>query len=159
MRIILNSDVLHMNRLLATGLARHIESFCREAAQVGGILVLPRTVILENERQRLEMYGKAVATLDAAALTLTQAGVSIPAFRAQDMVPRVDLITALRGAGIAVEAHDPTLEDYRDAERRASLHLSPRSKDSKSDEMRDLVIWAVALRIAAQFGAVNAREP
>lgn len=63
MRIILNSDILHMNRLLATGLVRHIDDFCREAAQSGAILVLPGTVVLENERHQSRLYNEAVANL------------------------------------------------------------------------------------------------
>lgn len=144
--------MLHMNRLLATGLARHIDEFCRESAQFGGILVLPRTVILENERHQQSLYVDAVAKLEAARLTLAQCGIAVPAFRPEDVLRRVDLSTALGDTGIKVEIENPTLNDYRDAERRASLHLAPQSPDANSDEMRDLVIWAVALRIAAGDG-------
>jgi hypothetical protein len=150
MRIILNSDILHMTRLLTTGLAKHIDEFCREAAQSGAVLALPRTVILEHEHQQQALAEKEVAKLDAAASLLSQWRVSVPGFSARDLIHRVDLTTALQATGIAVEVHDPTLDDYRDAERRASFHLAPQAPDAKSDEMRDLVIWAVALRIAKQ---------
>jgi hypothetical protein len=153
MRIILNSDVVHMTRPLATGLARHIVDFCREAAQSDAVLVLPRTVILENERLQEKLYNEAVGKLKAAAATLEQWGVPIPAFRPEDMVQRLDLPTALRSSGIPVEIEEPVLADYRDAERRASLHLCPQPPDTNSDEMRDLVIWAVALRVAAKHGS------
>lgn len=75
MRIILNSDVLHMKeRLLATGLARHIDEFCREAAQFGAVLVLPRTVLLENERHQRGLYNEAITELKKASSTLAQWG-------------------------------------------------------------------------------------
>jgi hypothetical protein len=150
MRIILNSDILHMTRQLATGLARQIDNFCREAAQVDCILVIPRTVILENERHQLKLYNDEIAKLNAASATLTQWGVLVPAFDAKKVVPNLDIVTALRATGIAVEVQDATLNEYRDAERRASLHLAPQSPSAKTDEMRDLIIWAIALRIAIQ---------
>ena len=109
MRIILNSDMLHMNRLLDTGLARHIDEFCRESAQFGGILVLPRTVILENERQQQSLYEEAVAKLEAARQTLAQCGIAVPAFRPEDVLRKVDLPTALRDTGITVEIENPTI--------------------------------------------------
>ena len=152
MRIILNSDILHMNRLLATGLARHLDEFCREAAQFGAVLVLPRTVILENERHQRELCNKAVDKLKAASSTLALWGVAVPPFTAEDLIRNVDLTNALQATGITVEVQAATFDDYRDAERRASLHLAPQSPDTETDEMRDLVIWAIALRIARQDG-------
>jgi hypothetical protein len=44
---------------------------------------------------------------------------------------------------------NPTLEDFQDAHRRACLHEAPHPPKIKSDEMRDLVIWSIALRISA----------
>src|SRR5580658_5524301 len=152
MRIILNSDILHMGRLLATGLAGHIDQFCRDAAQTGGILVVPRTVVLENDRHQQSLYNEAVTKLKDASLTLSQWGVAVPTINPEDMIQKVDLSVALQQTGVKVEVEDPTLDDYRDAERRASLHLAPQPPGSKSDEMRDLVIWAVALRIATRDG-------
>jgi hypothetical protein len=152
MRIILNSDVLHMTGLLANGLARHISEFCREAANSGAVLVLPKTVILENERHQLRLNKEEVAKLNAAASTLARYGLAVPHFVAEDMIPNVDIQNALQATGIMVEIEAASFDDYQDAERRASLHLSPQSPDTKSDEMRDLVIWAIALRIARQDG-------
>ncbi len=150
MRIILNSDVLHMNRLLATGLAKHIDEFCREAAQAGAVLVLIRTVVLENERHQMALRDEAIAEVTRASSALQKWGVAVPPFDAEQLIPKVNLIDSLQSTGIPVEVQDPTLDDYRDAERRASLHLSPQAVDAKSDEMRDLVIWVAALRVALQ---------
>jgi hypothetical protein len=58
----------------------------------------------------------------------------------------------LRATGVQLEVENPKLEDYRNAERRACLHLSPQPPETKSDEMRDLVIWEVALRVAKRDG-------
>lgn len=89
----------------------------------------------------------------AASERLREWGVAVPAFDAQALIGTADLAGAFRATGAKVEILDPTLDDYRDAERRACLHLAPLKGDEKSDEMRDLVIWAVALRIAKQDGA------
>ena len=131
MRIILNSDVLHMTGLLANGLARHIDDFCREAKQSVAVLVLPRTVILENEHHQLKLYNDAVDKLKAASSLLAKSGVVVPTFTAEDQIREVDLTTALQATGITVEVQAATLDDYRDAERRASLHLAPQSPDAK----------------------------
>ena len=152
MRIILNSDVLHSTRLLTTGLPKHIEEFCRKAAEFGAILALPRTVILESQRQQQKLCDEATAELEAAAALLTQWGVEVAKFSASDLIQRTDVEPALRATSIKVEVHSPTLEDYRDAEQRVSLHLPPQPPDTKSDEMRDLIIWTIALRLAKEGG-------
>jgi hypothetical protein len=100
----------------------------------------------------VEICANASRELAAASETLRQWGVAIPAFDAQALIGTANLAAALRATGARVEILDPTLDDYRDAERRACLHLAPLAGDEKSDEMRDLIIWAVALRIAKQDG-------
>jgi hypothetical protein len=152
MRIILNSDVLYSTRLFTTGLPKHIEDFCRKAAEFGAILALPRTVILESQRQQQKLCDEAMTKLEDAASLLREWGVGVPTFSASVLVQRIDVLSALRTTMIKVEVHDPTLEDYRDAELRASLHLSPQAPDTKTDEMRDLIIWTIALRLARHDG-------
>lgn len=114
-------------------------------------LCCPEQLFLENERHQLRLYNEPVAKLKAASLTLAQWGVAVPPFTAEDLIRNVDLTNALQATGIRVEVQAATIDDYQDAERRASLHLSPQP-DTKTDEMRDLVIWAIALRIARQDG-------
>lgn len=58
MRIILNSDVLHTKRPLATGLPDHLDRFCRDAATAGAVLVLPRTTLLEIERHQQQLASR-----------------------------------------------------------------------------------------------------
>jgi hypothetical protein len=76
----------------------------------------------------------------------------VPPFSPSDLIQKIDLVSVLMATPIKVEIHDPTLEDYRDAEQRASLHLAPQAPDTKADEMRDLIIWAIALRLAKRDG-------
>ncbi len=152
MRIILNSDVLHTERPLATGLPVHLERFCREAATAGAVLVLPRTTLLENDRHQRQLTEQEITAISNAMAILGRWGVKLPTIDAQTLVEKGDLLAMLRATGIQVEVEEPLLEDYREAERRACLHLSPQPPDAKSDEMRDLVIWAVALRLARKDG-------
>jgi hypothetical protein len=72
MRIILNSDVLYSSRLLMTGLPKHIDDFCRKADEFGAILALPKTVLLESQRQQQKLCDEATAQLEEAASLLTQ---------------------------------------------------------------------------------------
>jgi hypothetical protein len=152
MRVILNSDVLHTKRPLATGLPEHIERFCREAAGAGGVLVLPRTTLLEDQRHQQQLAEQEIATIDGAVAALRRWRVELPAVDARQLVKTLDLVQLLRGTGIQVELEEPLLEDYREAERRACLHLLPQAPTAEDDEMRDLVIWAVALRVAKRDG-------
>jgi hypothetical protein len=152
MRVILNSDVLHTKRPLVTGLPAHIDRFCREAAGVGAVLVLPKTALLEDTRHQRQLAEEEIATIDTAMTALKRWGIELPVVDARQLVKTVDLAKVLRATGVQVEVEDPLLEDYREAERRACLHLPPQAPKADTDEMRDLVIWAVALRVARRDG-------
>lgn len=152
MHIIVNSDVIHSGRPVATGLPKHIEQFCREAQSVGCVIVIPRTALLENDRHQERLVEEAIVKVENATQTLRDWGVELPQIQAKDVVRKKDFVEALSEAGIRVEVEDASLEDFQDAERRASLHLSPQPPNTKTDEMRDLVIWKIALRLAKKHG-------
>lgn len=152
MRIILNSDVLYTKRLLATGLPAHLDRFCRDAAGAGAALVLPRTALLEGERHQQELAEQEIAAINNAVIALERWRVEVPAVDAERLVTSGNLVDMLRDTGIQVEVEEPLLDDYREAERRACLHLLPQPPKAQADEMRDLVIWAVALRLARRDG-------
>ena len=154
MRVVLNSDVLFTGLLnSAADVPAHIEQFCHEVAAAGGVVVLPNTVLLELERRQAKLASERGAELTRAADQLGRAGIPVPEFDAAVLAkptPWPELLAAMR---IPFEIETPTLADYQDAERRACLHLPPHEPETKSDEMRDLVIWAVALRVAKRRGA------
>ncbi|MFN0074555.1 MAG: hypothetical protein ACKVVP_23995 [Chloroflexota bacterium] len=151
MRIIVNSDILWTNRSLATGLPTHIVKFCHEAVSADAILVLPQTVILELERKERDRVSEEIQKLRNALSLLRARGVE-PDVEPEALVVPCDLVSELRQVGIPVEVEKPLLEDYQEAERRACLHLPPHLETNKSDEMRDLVIWMVARRLAMRDG-------
>jgi len=153
MRIVLNSDILHTDRPAAAGLPNHLDRFCRDARDAGAILVLPRTTLLENQRHQERLVEQSIARVEAAMELLGSYGVQVPAVNVRDLVGSDDVLTTLSATGVNVETVDPTLTEYRAAEERACLRLAPHPPEAKSDEMRDLVIWEVALGIARRDGA------
>ena len=56
--------------------------------------------------------------------------------------------------GLAFEIVEANLDDYHAALRKACLREAPHPPEATSDEMRDLVIWQLATRLAAEGGAV-----
>lgn len=153
MHIILNSDVLHPTLPPWMGLSDHVERFCREAAAMGAILVIPRTTLLENERQWAKLRSDELREIDRAVGKLRSWGVEIPTFDASTVVPFVDFVEQLQKTGVRVLVEGASLDEYREAERRACLHLPPQAADKRDDEMRDIIIWLIALRLAKQQGS------
>lgn len=152
MRVLLNSDILHTQELIHQCLPKHLEQFARECARAGATVVFPRTVLLEVERRQLGLLDTACAQLGEAYKTLRHAGVEFTEVQASDVYAMPDLPLLFGKCGVTVEIEDPTIEDYTEAQRRACLHLAPQSPTADSDEMRDLVIWALSIRIARRDG-------
>jgi len=146
MRIIVNSDILYTGKL--TKLPHHLQQFAEECGKTGAIIVLPRTTVLEVEKRQRDLMNKSMAEVESAYETLQDAGVQFERREVTELFDLPDIVELFRSCGATVEVEEPTLEDFIDAHRRACLHLSPQAAETKSDEMRDLVIWAMALRIA-----------
>jgi hypothetical protein len=121
----------------------------REAA-----IVVPDTALLEFSRHRTDNLQKSMTELQNAYDLLDRYSIRHDHVPPADIVSSPDLLAMLRATGAAVEHEEPSFDDFREAHRRACLHMAPRVSD-KSDEMRDLVIWTQALRLARQgSGAV-----
>src|SRR5436853_47156 len=108
MRIILNSDVLHRGRLTADGLPQHIENFCRDAANTGCSIVLPRTALLEDERHQNQLLTEARAAIDDAVATLKGSGMDVGAVDSSALVKCAGLADALAATGAKVEVVEPS---------------------------------------------------
>lgn len=109
--------------------------------------MLPRTTLLEHEHNQEKLQQGVIANIGAAIKLLTYHGVALPEINARELVPPMISFLHLRATGVQLEVENPKLEDYRNC-----LHLSPQPPETKSDEMRDLVIWEVALRVAKRDG-------
>jgi hypothetical protein len=153
MRIIMNSDLLYHGPLvrdsLSSGLTRFLEG-CRDK---GHVVCIPETAKLEFERDQGEKRAKKMSSIAKAYQALDEHGIAHDLVDPEALVPRPNIVTLVAATGVTVEVLEPTLEDYQDAHRRAALHEPPHPPGSKSDEMRDLVIWSNALRVARADGA------
>ncbi len=154
MKIVLNSDILLSLKFAQGVLAEELSELCTLCHERGVAIVLPETTLLEFERRHAEFAEKEVSNLAQALLLLDRFSIAHDAVDPQDVVKEPNLVALLEGTGAIVEVVSPGFEDFREAHRRACKHLPP-TTEKKSDEMRDVVIWLVALGIAQQSkGAV-----
>lgn len=148
MRVILNSDIIFQDQLVRD-LPRRIRLLIERIRDHGHEVVLPRTTILEFDRKQLEAVDVARRELRAAFSRLDGFGIQHDTPDLESVVQPPDLVGLVRATGVSVTVEEPTNEDLAEAHRRACLHEPPHPPESKSDEMRDLVIWMTALRLAA----------
>ena len=164
MLIIVNSDILYTNGFVHQRLHQEWNRFADGCRSVDAELVIPRTALYEIELRQQELYDKEVDSITTACGLLQRYGVDITAHEPTDLIKMPDIIDLFCQAGVKARVEETTLDDFRDAERRAAMHLPPvpprrtpsgKQDTDNSDEMRDLVIWAVACRLAvANGGAV-----
>lgn len=153
MRVIMNSDLLYHGPLVSDSLTSGLTKFLEGCRDKGHVVCIPATAKLEFERDQDEKRAKKMSSIDKAYQTLDEHGLTHDRVDPETLVPRPDIVALIAATGVTVEVLEPTFEDYQDANRRASLHEAPHPPDTKSDEMRDLVIWASALRVARADGA------
>lgn len=151
MRVILNSDVLYGD-FSSNGLPAALVRLAQACAEQGHVLVVPITTLLEIERRQQAITAGQRTLVDEARQILADQKISIPAFDIATVIPALDVRSLLDGLAAEVQFTPPLLSDFEDAHRRACLHESPHPPDIKSDEMRDLIIWAIALRLATADG-------
>lgn len=151
MRVILNSDVLYGD-FSSNGLPAALTQLGEACADQNHVLVVPTTTLLEIERRQREIVSGQRKAVEAARQTLVDQGVAVPEFETSSVVPDVDVRDLLSELAADVEIESPSHSDYEDAHTRACLHESPHPPDTKSDEMRDLIIWAISLRLSGQDG-------
>lgn len=150
MLVILNSDILYSQTLL-TSLTLPVLRLIDACSRQGHTVVIPETSKLEFDRKQGELVDNAKNELESAYATLARFEVSYEHRSPAEVIAPPDLLALIANNGAVAKIVEPTLEDYREAHRRASLHLEPHPPgDTKSDEMRDLIIWMTALRLARE---------
>lgn len=155
MKVLVNSDVAWTSA--RSKLAPELVTLAAACRDRHHDIALPLTTVLEFERQQTLLAAQERKALKAAAATLDSYAVTHGEVNADTLVAIRSLDDLLRANGVAVEVISPTLDDYNDAHRRACLHLSPQppppsDKKQGEDEMRDLVIWSISVRIAREEG-------
>jgi hypothetical protein len=151
MRVILNSDVLYGD-FSSNGLPAALVRLAEACAEQGHIIVAPVTSVLEIERQQRAITAGQRKNVEQARRTLLDQGIRVPDFDVTTILPDLDVRALLNELAAEVQLTPPLLHDFEDAHRRACLHESPHPPDTKSDEMRDLVIWAISLRLSLEDG-------
>lgn len=152
--IVLNSDVLWTGRF-STTLPNSIQRFVDACRDQGHQIVIPLTTLLEFDRRQSELVSRERDGLKLAYSTLDRFGITYNRQDPDAVITAPHLLSLITGSGATAEVIEPALEDFQQAHRRACLHLAPQPPDTKNDEMRDLVIWMTAIRIArANDGAL-----
>jgi hypothetical protein len=150
MKILFNSDLLFATSLIKDKLPRQVLDFLLECHSKGHEIVIPLTTLLEFNKKQKEFVDKEITDLANARTKLTDYGINVEEFRSSDLVKPPDLIQLIRATDISCTLEEPTKNDYDNAHRKACLRENPHPPDTKSDEMRDLVIWEISLRIAKE---------
>jgi hypothetical protein len=147
MRVILNSDILYHPQFVTSRLSTRLQTFLTKCAESRHIIVIPSTALLEFQRQQTVLAEQVSREIEDAYTLLDRYEISYTRVEPPTRLPHPDLIGLISALGAEVEVEQPTVADYEEAHRRACLHLAPQPPDSKNDEMRDLIIWMVALRV------------
>jgi hypothetical protein len=151
LKVILNSDVL-INLSYAHGvLPDALHRLCQQCCNLGIAIVVPRTTLLEFNRRRDEHAQQTIRKIIAAYEQLDAFSIGHDTPIPEDLVTRPELLELIAATGVSAELTEPTIDDFNEAHSRACLHLPPRG-EGKSDEMRDLVIRAMAIRVAQEEG-------
>lgn len=163
MKIIFNSDVLWSFAKAKADLRvpSWFVDFAEIARAQGCEIVVPETAYLEllrGQRERADFGRRGLAN---AYEVLRKHDIAHDEPDPDGVVEVPDLISVFESQGIRIDVPSPTLVDFSEAHRRACLRLAPhpsaeleeqsRHREA-SDEMRDLVIWVMAIRFAQEEG-------
>lgn len=148
MKIIFNSDLLYATSLIKDNLPRQVNEFLNACLENGHEIVIPLTTLLEFEKKQEGFANKEISTLRNASSKLSSYGINVDDFDPKELVQSPDLIQLISVLGITCNIEQPSYADFENAHRRACTRESPHPPDIKSDEMRDLVIWEIAIRLA-----------
>lgn len=152
MIVIFNSDVLYADYHVRNRLPPHLDKFLSACAFNGVRILVPETTLYEFRHNQQDKVRNEQAQLIAAIRRLESWGITFDHPSPESLILCQDLMTMVSQTGVDFDILHPTLEDYKSAHFRACFHESPIPPDSESDEMRDLVIWIAAIRIAQENG-------
>jgi hypothetical protein len=153
MYVILNSDLLYTTYLIKDRLPASLEDLCKVCVEHSITICMPETTLLEFSHKQQGHAERERHILSKAYERLAEYGIKYEYHNPSDLILVSDLVQLMCDAGATVEVVIPTEDELRKAHRRACLHEPPLSSDSKSNEMRDIIIWLIALRIAREQGA------
>jgi hypothetical protein len=144
MYVICDTNTLHR-----VAYARSVPEWLSDLADTcTSTLLLPAIVLLELEHIRDQKCEQERVEVEEARSLLVDHGVEC---NIEDIDYRDDfsVVDELSAVGFDVQVEDHTLDDYNDAVSRAAGRQPPADEDTK-EQVRDLAIWALALRIARE---------
>lgn len=153
MNVILNSDLIYATYRLTNELPPQIRELCSVCVEQNISIVIPETTLFEFDNGQRKHVDTEKRALGTALERLDRYGFKYEYQDPTNLIVAPDLIQLLQEIGATVEVLVPTDEELREAHRRACLHESPLPRDTKGNEMRDVVIWLIALRTARDSGA------
>jgi len=151
-KIILNSDILFNTFLIKNNLSKNFQELFSICQKKGHVIIIPLTTLLEFDRAQLESLNTKTLKLEKAYMLLESLNIKFTRVEPPEVIKKPDLIELVKKSGVEVRVENPTNDDYLEAHKRACLHECPHAPEKKSDEMRDLIIWMIALRYAQQDG-------
>ena len=152
MYVVMNSDVLYATYLLRDKLPKSILELCQACIEHDVGIVIPETTKLEFDRIQKQHAQSKRKELQNAFESLRKYSITFKNKDPEKIVNVPDLLKMMQNTGVKVQMAVPTGAELREAHRRACLHEAPITTDSKSNEMRDVVIWLIAIRIAQERG-------
>jgi len=118
------------------------------------VAIFCTSVITENCTLSISGYNELrkakIEELNSAAKLFDEYKIGYNCFKSEELIIVPDLIKLIEEQNLTVDFIEPDLEDYKYAHHKACLHLAPHPPDIKSDEMRDLILWSIALKIASE---------
>jgi len=130
-------------------LPAQVFEFVQTCSNKGHDICIPETTKLEFDRKQVRCLEQKIGDLNRARDSLVEYGVKCDDFDGPELVKAPDLMALMCDAGVKCTLEFPAIEDFKVAHRKACFREPPASPDkTKSDEMRDLVIWETALRVA-----------
>ena len=119
------------------------------AFERGDIVAVPKTVQTEINAWVREIAETEINSLRQASSLLTSKGFTVTP-ELDDQPDDVDVLEVLKKKFPDIYSLEPRIEDYMEAERRASFKLPPLPKKPDAEEFRDRVIWSQALNVASK---------
>lgn len=149
MKIVIDANIIYANSLIKDSLPRALKSFLDMCSKNKHEIIITLTTKLEFDRKQGELMDTEIKELSNATKLLAKYNVKIEQFEPEKLINKPDLIQLIKQCDVQVSLIEPVNEDFKYAHEKACLHLPPHPPDIKSDEMRDLVVWSIALRISS----------
>ncbi len=113
----------------------------------GDIVAVPRTVQIEINAWANGLAKKELENIRRASDLLKNKGYSISP-ELNEVAREIDVFALLQQEFPNLYLLEPTIDDYIEAEKRASNRLPPFPKNEDGEEFRDRIIWCQAVRIS-----------